>query len=111
MNIINEKVSLISECNSENLRIERSRLCCDVEESTMEGSAFIRTQLRSAGFIENDMRGIGLQQCDLRGAGIERCDLTGAALVSCKLDGMTIDGTDVQEMIDFYKKIIRRILQ
>ena len=103
MNIVNEKISRISECNSEDLRIERSRLCCDVEESTMEGSAFIRTQLRGAGFIENDMRGIGLQQCDIRGAGIERCDLTGAAFVSCKLDGMTIDGIDVQEMIDFYK--------
>ncbi len=103
MNIINENVSLISECNSEDLRIERSRLCCNVEESTMEGSVFKRTQLCGAGFIETDMRGIGLQQCDLHGAGIERCDLTGAALVSCKLDGMTIDGIDVQEMIDFYK--------
>ncbi len=108
MNIVNEKLSLISECNSEDLRIERSRLCCDVEESTMEGSVFKRTQLCGAGFIENDMRGIGLQQCDLHGAGIERCDLTGAALVSCKLDGMTIDSINVQEMMTFYKNNFKK---
>ncbi len=103
MNIINEKISLISECDCTDLRIERSRLCCDVEECVLAGSAFVRTQLSGAGFVENDMCGAGFLQCNLSGAGLEKCDLTGAAIECCKLDGMTINGIDVQEMIEFYK--------
>ncbi len=103
MNIVNEKIALISECDSENLRIERSRLCCDIEESSLEGSAIIKTQLKGSGFIESDMRGAGFLQCSLSGAGMEKCDLTGVAIQGCKLDGMTIDGINVQEMLEFYK--------
>ncbi len=103
MNVINEKLSLISECDSEALRIERSKLCCDVGECSLNGSAFVKSQLSGVGFSENDMRGAGFSQCNLSGAGISESDLSGASINNCKLDGMTIDGFSVQEMIDFYK--------
>lgn len=103
MNVINEKLSLISECDSETLRIERSKLCCDVGECSLNGSAFVKSQLSGVGFSENDMRGAGFSQCNLSGAGISESDLSGASINNCKLDGMTIDGFSVQEMIDFYK--------
>ena len=103
MNVINEKLSLISECDSEALRIERSKLCCDVGECSLNGSAFVKSKLSGVGFSENDMRGAGFSQCNLSGAGISESDLSGASINNCKLDGMTIDGFSVQEMIDFYK--------
>ncbi len=103
MNIKCENITLISECCSNDLRIERSGLCCDIEECNLAGSAFVKSQLKGAGFVEDDLRGAGFTQCDLSGAGIESCDLTGAAIANCKLDGMTVDGINVQQMMDFYK--------
>ena len=84
MNIVNEKISRMSECCSDSLRVERSGL-------------------QKACFAENDMRGAEIVQCNMSGSHIKNSDLTGAAVESCKLDGMTIDGINVQEMLEFYK--------
>ena len=75
----------------------------EFSECNMQGAGFIQDNMRGAGFVENDMCGAGFLQCNLSGTGLEKCDLTGAAIECCKLDGMTINGIDVQEMIEFYK--------
>jgi len=84
MNIKCENITLISECSSNDLHIERSGL-------------------QNAAFSENDMRGIVIEQCNLSNNCVRHSDLTGACIESCKLDGMTIDGINVQQMMDFYK--------
>ena len=123
MDIINRKISLISECDCEALRAERSRLCLNAGECDLGGSSFMRSKLSGAGFSESDIRQAGFTRCNLgdafftdcdlsaaaidgcklSAAAINNCDLSDTAIDGCKLDGMTIDGISVQEMIAFYK--------
>ncbi len=143
MEIKNEDLKLISACYSADLKIERSKLCCNVESSTLEDSVFNGVNLSGSFFLKGEMRGaefeqMGLANCSFRNTSMTRpdfnnvgmsgamfsrvdmdrsdfdgvgfingimsnCDLTGLTLRNCKMGGMTIDGYNVQELIEFYK--------
>ncbi len=143
MEIKKEKLTLLSECSSDNLRIEKSKLCCSVESSTMEDSVFSEVNLSGTFFRQGEMRGVefeqmGMSNCvfkstnmtrpnfvnvgmtgaiisrcdmdraDFDGVGIvngimTNCDLTDLTIRGCKTGGMTVDGYNVQELIEFYK--------
>ncbi len=143
MEVKNENLSLISACYSTDLKIERSKLCCNVESSTMEDSVFSGVNLSGSFFRQGEMRGVefeqmGMANCsfkstsmtrpdftnvgmsgamfsrtdmdraDFEGVGLinaimSNCDLSGLTLRNCKIIDMTIDGYNVQELIEFYK--------
>ncbi len=143
MDIKNETLNLISACYSDNLQIERSKLCCNIKSTTMEDSVFNGVNLSGAFFCQGEMRGaefeqIGMPNCSFRRVGLTRCDfnnvgmsgaiisnsdmdrtdfdsvgivngimsncdLTGLTIRNCKVGGMTIDGYNVDELIEFYK--------
>ncbi len=143
MEIKNEDLSLISSCYSADLKIERSKLCCNVESSTMEDSVFSGVNLSGSFFRQGEMRGaefehMGMANCSFKSTSMTRpdfnnvgmsgamfsrvdmdrsdfdgvglingimsnCDLTGLKILNSKINGMTIDGYDVQELIEFYK--------
>ncbi len=143
MEIKNENLKLISSCYSNKLRIEKSKICCVVESSTMEDSVFNEVNLSGSSFNRGELRGssfeqMGMGNCTFRSTNMTRpnfnnvgmsgaivcrcdmdradfdgvgivngvmsnCDLTGLTLRNCKTGGMTIDGYDVNELIEFYK--------
>ncbi len=143
MEIKNEDLTLISACYSAELKIERSKLCCNIESSTMEDSVFSGVNLSGSFFRKGEMRGaefeqMGMANCSFKSTSMTRphfsnvgmsgaifsrsdldradfdsvgivngimsnCDLTGLTLRNCKMGGMTIDGYNVQELIEFYK--------
>ncbi|MGN0656938.1 MAG: pentapeptide repeat-containing protein [Ruminiclostridium sp.] len=65
MDIINQKISLISECNCDSLRAERSRLCFKAGECDISGSSFTRSKFSGTGFSESDIREAGFSRCNL----------------------------------------------
>ena len=143
MEIKNEKLSQISECYSDNLHIEKSKLSCNVEFTTMEDSVFNEVNLSGSFFQRGEMRGaefeqMGMSNCIFRSTNMTRpdfnnvgmsgamfrksdmdrsdfesvglintimsnCDLTGLKILNCKISDMTIDGYNVQELLEFYK--------
>ena len=143
MEIKNEDLKLISACYSAELKIERSKLCCNVESSAMEDSVFNGVNLSGSYFLKGEMRGaefeqMGMANCSFRSTSMTRpdfnnvgmsgamfsrsdmdradfesvgivngimsnCDLTGLKILNSKINGMTIDGYNVQELIEFYK--------
>ena len=131
MELKNEKVTLIADCgivDSDNVAggaaIRTSKVCGVISECDFEGSHFVQTNLSGNKFERSDMSGDYFEEVNLSGAGFERSDiggaefnevnLSGAAIIDsdmsgaeisgCKLDGMTIDGFNVRELIEFYKK-------
>ena len=143
MEIKNEDLKLISACYSAELKIERSKLCCNVESSTMEDSVFSGVNLSGTFFRKGEMRGaefeqMGMANCSFKNTSMTRpdfnnvgmsgamfrksdmdrsdfesvglintimsnCDLTGLKILNCKISDMTIDGYNVQELLEFYK--------
>ena len=131
MELNKEKITLIADCEVTDKSktaggavVRTSKFCADISECDFEGSCFVQTNL-CATFKCSDMSGDYFEEVDLSGAGFERSDvsgaefnevnLSGAAIIDsdmsgieisgCKLDGMTIDGFNVRELIEFYKKI------
>ncbi len=143
MEIKNENLKHISECYSDKLHIEKSKLCCVIDSSTMEDSVFDGVNLSGSAFRQGELRGatfeqMGMGNCTFRSTSMTRpdftyvgmsgaifcrsdmdradfdgvgivngimsnCDLTGLTLRNCKMGGMTIDGYNVEELIEFYK--------
>ena len=144
MEIKKENLKLLSECYSDNLHIEKSKLCCIVDSTSMEDSVFSGVNLSGSVFRQGEMRAaefeqVGMANCAFKNTSMTRptfnsvgmsgaiisrsdmdrsdfdcvglvnafmnsCDLTGLTLRNCKTGGMTIDGYNVQELIEFYEK-------
>ena len=114
----------ISECDFEGSCFVQTNLCATFKRSDMSGDYFEEVNLSGAGFERSDMSGDYFEEVNLSGAAFERSsicgaafeevnlsgavftdgDLSGVEISGCKLDGMTIDGLDVRELIEFYKK-------
>ena len=144
MEIKKENLALLSECYSDNLHIEKSKLCCVVDSTTMEDSVFTAVNFSGSFFRQGEMRAVefeqmGMANCTFKNTSMTRpnfnsvgmsgaiisrsdmdrsdfdcvglvstimscCDLTGLTMRNCKIGGMTIDGYNVQELIEFYEK-------
>ena len=105
MEIKNEKISLISECYSDNLHIEKSKLCCKVDSTTMEDSVFAGVNLSDAVFKQGELRGaefeqMGMGNCTFKRTSMTRPNFTnvgmsGAIFSRCDMDRSDFDGVGI----------------
>ncbi len=76
---------------------------CTFKNSSMPRPEFVNVGMSGARFTATDMERADFERVGLRNAIITNSDLTGVTVRNCKTDGMTINGYNVDELIEFYK--------
>ena len=81
-----------------NLRTWRSR--------GLKWDAFIGMPPKGHPFYDPkaEMRPLKFEDCNLEGCVIENCNLTGVELKDCNIKGLKIDGIDISQLLDEYRK-------
>lgn len=103
MDIKKEKLNLISECYSENLSIERSKLCCNIKSTTMTDSAFNEVNLTDAVFRQGEMNraefnNMGMSNCAFLNSNMIRSNFTNIGMTGAMFSKSDMDRSDFDEV-------------
>ena len=76
---------------------------CSFRSTSMTRPDFNNVGMSGAMFSRSDMDRADFDSVGLVNGIMTNCDLSGLKILNSKISGMTIDGYDVQELIEFYK--------
>ncbi len=82
---------------------------CRLENSVLTDVRAVRTKLYDIDFDRSDLSGVNLVESKIRctnlyGAAIENSCFANASLSGCDIDGMTVDGVNVKEAVEFFRR-------